>query len=434
MKAALATRFRTGLWTNHHFLRLWASDTISVFGGEITKLALPLTAALLLSASPTQMGLLVAMEVLPFGLFSLLAGVWLDRHRKLPLIRAAAISRGVLLMSIPLAAWLGVLSMPLLYLVGFLMSTHSVFVDVAYQALVVRLVGREQLVDANTNFGLSESSANIAGPSLAGLLVQWLTAPFAILADALSFFASGLLLRTVRVGEPEPARRPAGITLWHEIREGLAMVWGNGVLRWTVLLLAAWQLFHHMFIAIFVLYAVRDVGLAPSVVGIVFSMGGVGFLLGSLGIARATARLGLGPVMLAGMAATTVGWGTIALAHGPIELAMLEIGLALLVEGIGVGLFFLAYISLRQAITPEPMLGRVISTMRWLAIAGTPLGALAGGALGEAIGLRTTIGLIGVAGVALSAAAWVNSPLRRVRELPDPLPVVRPITEGAGGN
>jgi predicted MFS family arabinose efflux permease len=322
---------------------------------------------------------------------------------------------------IPAAAWLGWLSMPLLYLVGFLLTSHAVFSDVAYQTLVAKLVKREDLVEANAKFGLSESSANIVGPSLAGALVQWLTAPFAIIVDGLGFYASGFLLRFVHAQEPPPEPRPAHVTVWHEIKEGLHVVWKSPVLRWSGGLLAAWQFFNHMFVAIFVLFAVRDAGLGAGVVGLVFSLGGVGFLAGSLAVTRTTARFGLGPVMLAGMFATTVGWGLVALAHGSPAYAIATMGAALMCEGFGAGLFFLTYVSLRQAMTPEPLLGRVISTMRWVAIAGTPLGALFGGALGEAIGLRHTIGLIGVAGVALSVAAYLYSPLKHMREMPETL-------------
>lgn len=420
MKRSLA-RLLAGLWRNPDFMRLWMSDTIAVFGSQITILALPLTAALLLHATPSEMGVLVAMEMLPFGLFSLFAGVWIDRNRRLPLLKFCAVSRGLLLLAIPGAAWSGVLSMPLLYVIGFLLTSHAVFSDVAYQTLVAKLVKREDLVEANAKFGLSESGANIVGPSIAGALVQWLTAPFAIVLDGLSFFVSGYLLRFVRTRESRPEPRPAHVTVWHEIREGLHLVWRSPVLRWTGMLLAAWQFFNHMFVALFVLFAVREVGLNPGTVGLVFSAGGVGFLIGSLAVARLTGRAGLGPVMLAGMFATTLGWGMVALARGSDGTGAAEIGAALLCEGTGAGLFFLTYISLRQAITPAPMLGRVISTMRWVAIAGTPLGALLGGTLGEVIGLRHTIALIGVAGLALSVAAYLYSPLRAMRELPEPI-------------
>lgn len=415
------------LWRNPNFMRLWLSDTISVFGAQITILALPLTAALLLHATPTQMGTLVAMEVLPFGLFSLFAGVWIDRNRRLPLLKFCAISRGLLLLTIPVAAWFNVLSMGLLYVVGFLMTSHGVFSDVAYQALVARLVNRSDLVEANSKFGLSESGAGIVGPSLAGLLVQWLSAPFAIIFDAMSFFTSGYLLRFVRADEPQPKPRPTNVTVWHEIREGLHVVWKSPILRWMGALLAGWQFFHHMFVAIFVLFAVRKLGLTAGVVGVVFSMGGVGFLIGSLAVTRISARMGLGPVMLVGMLATTLGWSAVALAQGSTAQAVFSLGAALICEGIGAGLFFLTYISLRQAITPEPLFGRVISTMRWVAIAGTPLGALLGGTLGELIGLRETIGLIGMAGIALSLAAYLYSPLKVLRELPDPIALPQPV-------
>jgi MFS family permease len=404
---------------NPDFTKLWVSDTISVFGSQITLLALPLTAALLLHASPPQMGLLVAMGTLPFGLFSLHAGAIIDRRRKLPLIKLVTWSRGGLLLVVPLAAYFDLLRMEILYAVGFLLASHAVFADVGYQTLIARLVAREELVEANSRFGLSESSATIAGPSLAGLLVQWLTAPFAIILDALLFFVSGCVLGAMKLREPPPGERPAGITLWHEIREGLRAVRAHPVLRWTGTLLAAWQFLYHMLVAVFVLFAVREVGLSASTVGLIFSTAGLGFFAGSLYVKRVSRRIGLGPTMLSGMYATGLGWGIISLAGGGTQAAAALI-LALLCQGFGAGLFFLTHISLRQGVTPERLLARVISTMRFIAVAATPLGALLGGALGEAIGLRATVALVAVGGIALATVAMLCSPLKPLKEMPEP--------------
>jgi MFS family permease len=423
-KARMKTLFARifgGLWQRPAFVKLWASNTISAFGSQITLLALPLTAALLLQASPSQMGLLVAMELLPFGLFSLHAGAIIDRGQKLALVKFAAISRGCLLLVVPLAAYFGWLRMEILYAIAFLMSSLAVFADVAYQTLIAKLVGREELVEANAKFGLSESSASIAGPSLAGALVQWLTAPFAIIFDALSFFLSGCILRSIKLHEPEPCHRPPEITLWHEIREGLRAVWSNRILRWTASLLAAWQFLNHMFAAIFVLFAVREVGLSAGMVGMVFSGGGIGFFVASLYVRQLSRAIGLGRTILAGLLTTALGWGLICFVQGPGEHAIAGLTLALFCEGLGAGLFFLTYIGLRQGVTPEVLLGRVISTTRFITIAATPLGALLGGALGDAIGLRLTIALVGAGGIVLSAVATLYSPLKQLKEMPEPM-------------
>lgn len=417
----LFTRIFGGLWRHPAFVKLWASNTISAFGSQITLLALPLTAALSLHASPSQMGLLVAMELLPFGLFSLHAGAMIDRSQKLALVKFAAISRGCLLLAVPAAAYFDLLRMEILYGVAFSMSSLAVFADVAYQTLIAKFVGREELVEANAKFGLSESSASIAGPSLAGVLVQWLTAPFAIVLDALSFFFSAYILSAIRLRESEPRYRSPGTTLWHEIREGLCAVWANRLLRWTASLLAAWQFLNHMFAAIFVLFAVREVGLSAGMVGMVFSGGGIGFFAASLYVRRLSRAIGLGPTLLAGMSTTALGWGLICLVQGPGRYAIAGLTAALICEGIGAGLFFLTYIGLRQGATPEPLLGRVISTTRFITIAATPLGALLGGALGDAIGLRLTIALVGAGGIVLSAVAMLYSPLKQLKEMPEPM-------------
>lgn len=405
---------------NPDFTRLWVSDTMSVFGSQITLLALPLTAALLLQASAWQMGLLVAMTMLPFGLFSLHAGAIMDRGRKLPLLKLVAVSRGCLLLVVPLAAYFGLLSIEILYTVGFLISSHAVFADVAYQTLVAKLAKRDDLVEANARFGLSESCASIAGPGLAGLLVQWLTAPFAILLDALMFFLSGCMLSAIRLEEPRPASRSSGTTLWYEIREGLRAVRTHPILRWTASLLAAWQFLNHILVAVFVLFAVQEMGLSAGAVGVVFSMSGLGFFLGSLLVNRLSRTVGLGPTLLAGMFATALSWMLISLVRGTDMQAIAGLTMAFLLQGLGAGLFFLTHISLRQSVTPESLLARVISTMRFLAVAATPLGALLGGVLGEAIGLRATIAWVAVGGIALSATAILYSPLRQLKEIPEP--------------
>jgi predicted MFS family arabinose efflux permease len=401
------------------FLKFWASDSISLFGAQITLLALPLTAVILLRATPAQMGLLVALETLPIVLFSLHAGAIIDRCRKLRLLKLAAVSRGLLLLLIPLATYFDFLRIEILLAVGFLVASQSVFADVAYQALVVKLVAREQLIDANAKIGLSESSAGIAGPSLGALLVQWLTAPFAVLLEAFAFFVAARLLNGVKLQETVSSADSLVPTLTSQIREGLRAVWQNSVLRWTAALLALWQFLNHVFLATFVLFAVRDVGLEASMVGVAFSMSGVGFLLGSLCVKSVSARIGLGATLLSGMWATAIGWTAVGLAGSGVA-AMVSLSLAFICEGLGTGLFFLTYITLRQGMTAEALLGRVISTMRFFTVAAAPLGALLAGALGEALGSRPMLLLVGAGGAMLCLTATLRSPLKRLKAIPEP--------------
>src|SRR4029077_14765455 len=214
---------------NPEFVKLWTSMTITSFGAQITNLALPLTAAVMLAATPMQMGVLVALETLPFALVSLHAGVLIDRVRKLPIVIAADIGRGVALLAIPIAAFTGSLSVEILYVVGFLCGIQNVVGGAAYQVLLARIAGRNRLVEANAKVALGETSAALVGPGLAGALIQLVTAPFAILIDALTFLASGLMLRRVHVPHdvPDPGPRPS---VTSQIHEGLKLVWNNKTL------------------------------------------------------------------------------------------------------------------------------------------------------------------------------------------------------------
>src|SRR2546423_4677291 len=215
-----------GLWRSRDFRKLWLSLTITSFGAQITNLALPLTAALLLNATPMQMGILIALETLPFALCSLHAGVLLDRVRKLPVIIAADIGRALALTVIPVAAWLGALSIDVLFVIGFVCGVQNVVGGAAYQVLIAQMAGRKRLVEANAKIALGETSAALIGPGLAGGLIQALTAPFAIAIDAFTFAASALLLR--RIEAKSDVVRPNGAaSVWRGIGEGLRLGWGK---------------------------------------------------------------------------------------------------------------------------------------------------------------------------------------------------------------
>src|SRR5229473_4941132 len=248
------TRAFNGLWRHGDFLRLWSSLTITHFGGQITFLALPLTAALLLDATPLEMGVLTALEALPFALFGLFAGVLVDRVPKLPIIVWSDIARALALLAVPLCAWLGVLSMGVLYTVGFLVGLGTVCGWPAYQVFMTERVGRGNLVEANAKIGVSDSAAQLVGPGIAGALIQWLTAPFAILLDALSFLLSAWILRGIRSG-PNDAPKMRASSIGAEIREGLSAIWRNAVLRALAWAISVWQIFRHASLAIVVLYA-----------------------------------------------------------------------------------------------------------------------------------------------------------------------------------
>src|SRR6266436_1243729 len=375
-----------GLWRHGDFVRLWGSLTITHFGGQITFLALPLTGALLLDATPLEMGVLTALEALPFALFGLFAGVLVDRAPKLPIIVWSDIARALALLAVPLCAWLGVLSMGVLYAVGFLVGLGTVCGWPAYQVFMTERVGRGNLVEANAKIGVSDSAAQLVGPGIAGALIQWLTAPFAILLDALSFLLSAWILRGIRSG-PSDAPKMRASSIGAEIREGLSAIWRNAVLRALAWAIAVWQIFRHASLAIVVLYAARELG---------FSAGRIGSLGATAAIERLNQRLGFGPTMLAGMLGTGVGWLLLATASGGELAASALFGLGLFVLDFSGMVFFINYLTLRQAVTPDPLLGRVTATMICLTVATAPFGGLAGGWIAEHAGLRATLLLAGL--------------------------------------
>jgi MFS family permease len=409
-----------GLWLSESFRRLWLSLTVTSFGAQITNLALPLTAALLLNATPMQMGILVALETLPFALFSLHAGVLLDRVRKLPVIIAADVGRGIALLAIPVAAWFGVLSMEILFAVGFLCGMQNVVGGAAYQVLLAQMAGRKRLVEANAKVTLGETSAALIGPGIAGGLIHVLTAPFAIALDAMTFFASALMLRRIKAPS-DVARDGANGSVWREIGEGLKLVWGNRTLWGLAWLAGIWQFLHHMQVAVLILFATRDLGLSAGAIGLAFVFGGAGCVLASASAERLSARFGIGPVIVHGLILSAFGWQAYGLIGGPPWLAGLLLGMAMLVFDFGAILYAINYLSLRQAITPDRLLGRMTATMRFVTVASAPIGSLVGGALASQIGLRSTLLVVGVLGLLLSAAAVLWSPVRRHRALPDPL-------------
>jgi MFS family permease len=412
-------RWFTGLWLNSDFRKLWGSLTIVHFGGQITFLALPLTAALVLNASPFEVGVLTALEALPYPLFGLFAGVLVDRARKLPLIIACDVGRGLALLAIPVCAWLDMLSMPVLYVVGFLLGLLTVTGWPAYQVFMTERVGRENLVEANAKIGVCDSAAQLIGPGIAGALIQWLTAPIAIMADAFSFFFSAWMLRGIPPADSD-APKAFARSVRDEIREGLSAIWHNRTLRALVWAIASWQVFRHAFIAIVVLFAARELGFSAGHVGVLFMTAGLGSLAAAGVTARLNKRYGMGPVMLGGITGTGAAWILMGSAGGSFWVASLAFGGGLFLLDLAAMIFFINYLTLRQAVTPDRLLGRVTATMICLTVSTAPLGGLAGGWVAEHWGLRTAMLLAGAGALALGPLVTWFSPLARMRELPGP--------------
>ncbi len=407
------------LWHHADFLRLWAGETVSRFGSQISLLAIPLVAIALLQATPFEMGILSALESLPFLLVTLPVGAWIDRLRKRPVLILGDVGRAVALASIPVAYELGVLTMGQLYVVAFATGLLTVFFDVAYMSYLPLLVERDQIVDGNAKLQISESAAAIAGPGIAGVLIAAVTAPIAILVDAASFVASAIAVVAIRRPEPAPAGEDgnggARRSIRTEIVEGVRYVAGQPYLR-SIAASTAWSnVFSSMTWAILLLYAYDQLGLGAAAIGAIFAIGNIGGLLGAVGAPRVAARLGVGRAILAGQLLYAPAGLLVAIAPRSAPVPFLVASGLLL--GVSVMIYNINQVSLRQAITPAPLLGRMNATMRFIVWGVQPIGAVTGGALGTAIGLHATIWVAAI-GALFSFAPLLVGPLISLREIP----------------
>lgn len=405
----------SGLWRHRDFMRLWLGQSVSQFGSTITREALPYTAILTLNASPAQMGLLGAAHTLPLLLLGLFAGVWVDRLRRRPLMIAADLGRALLLLSIPLAYLLGWLRIEQLYIVAVLAGTLTVLFDAAYRALLPALVTRAQLVEGNSKLGLSDSLAEIGGPPLGGALVQLASGPLTLLFDALSFLFSALMLRRIQAAEPTPipATQPH---VGRELAAGLHVIWASPPLRVIAISSAIRSFFGWFFGAIYGLYALRTLGLSPATLGLVVACGGGGALVGALLAGRLTRRLGVGPAIITSLLIGAAGSSLTWLAGLAPALAVPLLVASQLIADACMASAMINELSLRQAATPDHLLGRVNAGMQVLSEGIGALGILTGGLLAEQIGLHATAGLA-VLGIAAGALATLAAPLRRQRAL-----------------
>lgn len=408
----------TGLWRNAQFVSLWAAQTVSHLGSQITLLALPLTAVLVLGASPAEMGLLGAAEFAAWPLVGLLAGVWVDRLRRRPILVAADLGRALLLLTVPLTAMLGVLSLPLLYVVAFLTGILSVLFEVAYNAFLPSLVRRDELVEGNSKLLASASAAEIAGPGIAGGLVQWVTAPVAVALDAVSYVVSALFVSRIRTEESHSAPRSERSVV-REAREGLSALLKDPLLKALVIASTASNVDFAVHATLRILYATRDLGLEPALLGLVFGLGGVGGLPAAFLAGKAARRFGLGPTIIAAEVLIALGGLCFPLAGGPVPVVVGTLALGMLLISLGAMTYVITVGSLRQSVTPHRLQGRVSASARFISRSAIPVGAIAGGLLGEWLGLRLTLG-IASAGSLLIALYLLLSPVGPLREPPPP--------------
>jgi len=396
------------------YRRLWTSILISSFGGQVTLLAIPLTAAVLMRASPTQMGFLTAMEILPFVLFSLPTGVWLDRVRKLPVYVVGELSIAFGVATVPVAWWLGWLSMTWLYVVAFLIGVVNTTAGSAAQIVLTQIVPRERLVEAHAKNALANSAAEVAGPGAAGALIKLTGAPLALLATAMLLLTSSTILRGV--GITENARAARG-PFWSAMRQGIDFVRGHPLLVTMASCVGIWQFCNQCAMVVQILFATRQLGLTERGVGLSYVALGAGTVLASLNGHRLVRRIGGGPALVLGFAVSGTGWLVLALA--PVNgMGIAAYALMLFLFGSGAVLIFINFLSLRQSVTPPPMLGRMTSTMRWAILIPAGPGALVGGWLGEHLGLRVALGFAGCTALLLALFAWRQTVIRSVRTLP----------------
>ncbi|HET8873659.1 MAG TPA: MFS transporter [Gaiellaceae bacterium] len=398
------------------FMKLWSAQAISQLGDQVTLLALPLVAVLTLDASAAQMGLLTAAELMPHLLFSLFAGVWIERrsHRR-KLMIAADIARAGLLASVPLAAAFDVLTFPQLYAVAFAVGSFAVLFDISWATLFPAVVPRRDLVDASSKLSLSRSLSFVLGPSLAGFLVQALTAPVTLLVDAFSYVGSALFLGRIRTHEPSPERDGNGVL--RSLRDGMQFVLRDDLIRADLGCAATVNLFNFVFAAIFILYATRELGVAPGTLGIALGLGAIGGILGALIAPPLERAIGIGPSVVLGSVLFPAPLVLVPIASGSELRIGVMLGTAEFFSAVGVMIFDVSAASMLFLRTPDRIRARTAGTFRFVNYGIRPIGALLGGALGTAIGLQTTL-WIGVLGALLGVVWLVFSPIPRLREAP----------------
>jgi hypothetical protein len=417
---------------NSDFAKFWFGETVSLVGSNITVIAFPLVAVLTLQAAPQQLGLLRFLEFLPYLLLTLLLGVWVDGRRLRPVMMGVNAARSALIGVVPLLAVLGVLTMEILYAVGFAMGALAVLFDLCWMSYIPGLVARDDIVEANSKVAASYSAAEVAGPGAAGGLVQLLTAPIALAVDAASYVVSLISLMLIRAAEPPPGRPHGGRARpVRDLREGMRAVFGNRYLRPLAVQAATYNFFYQILQVVLILYIVRELGLGSGLLGLVLSVGAAGGVVGAVLARPLTGRVPFGLLMAGAMAASCVPALLVPAATGPTAALAATLIIALFVMQSGVAVVNVTSMSLRQTVTPRQLLARMNSCMLMTLYGTMPLGGLAGGVLAALLGPRSSLWVAG-AGVLVSQIPILVSPIPRLRELPLPPAGPRdPVATGA---
>jgi MFS family permease len=410
---------RGALRRNANFVNLWGAATVSTFGSLVTRTALPFTAILLLDASPSAISVLRVAELLPGFLFGLVAGAWVDRLSRKPIMIATDLGRALLIVTIPVAAFLGWLGLGQLYVIAALVSVLSVYFDVAYESFLPSLVENDELVEANSKLSAAMSVAEASAFSSAGWLIQLLSAPVAMLVDALTFIASAGLVARIR--EPELQAEPGPVesrpSIASDVIEGLRAVWQQPLLRGMVVAGLAQSLAFGLVGTVFLLYVNQEVGFDPGILGMIFAVGGVSSFLGAM-IAGRLPRFGIGAVMVASLLLAAIGEAFVPLATAANAVGVLFLVGQQIVADSALTVYDINQVSLRQAIAPAHVLGRINASVRVTEIGAILLGTVIAGYIGETVGLQETL-WAGVGLSLLAALALALSPVRAVRRIPE---------------
>lgn len=410
---------RDNLLRNRNFLFLWAGESVSLLGAQITVLALPITAVRLLHASPIQMGYLQAAQFAPFLLITVFAGVLVDRYRQRPILTVANVGSAVLLALVPIAALAGRLNMALLYGISALLGVLAVFLNLSFTSFLPSIVENRDLVSANAKLELSRNGAQMIGPALAATLLSVISAPLALTVNSISFLFGAFGVALVRTTEPPKTDTRAERHMWREIAAGLRVVFGNVYLRSMVLVAASFNFFFQALATLFVLYAARDLAMSNAQIGIVFTAESVGGLIGASIAGTAARAMGFGPslTIVTFFGCTGLLLVPVAPKDSAALLAMCCAGYFFM--GFGITAFNVQTISLRQLLSPAEMLGRVSASARALVFGAIPLGALAAGSAAQHLGTHAAI-YYGALGLVLTWLGFAASPVRTVRVAPAP--------------
>jgi MFS family permease len=412
------TQKQDSIFKNKDFTKLWMGHSISGLGSQFTMFVLPLLATIMLGASPAQMGLLTSLGFLPFLLFSLFAGVWVDRFRRRPILITASLFNALSLLAIPVLYFLDALSILALLIVQFLVGTGTVFMTIAANTYMPSLIKREQLVDGNSKIQLSNSVARIAGSGLGGGLVALLSAPVVILFDIMTYFMSIIFLLSIKTKEETREVKKSERNIFNEIGEGIKIVFNSPVIR-TILFSSTWyNFFYSMFLPLFILFVGVDLKLSSTIIGVIFGMGGVGAIIGSTLAKKLVSKLGFGSLLSKINILTGV---SILLMVGATFLDTIFMVALLIVAQITLSacatIYSINTVSLRTAITPNHLLGRTNASLTAISFGILAIGPILGGGIAQLIGNEMMIIICGI-GIALSTVVIYFSPVRLIKEIP----------------